>query len=411
MSGSPWNGARQHYDVHGLVSIEIRGPNNLLRRALDRTLAAFRDEGDGGDLAMNLGAFPSDSWEPSGSTVGDRMVYDPSQGQTTVFSKEMGVGLRKSEVQYVISGQPRVGLDPVGLSVPDNGHRVGRLRQAAFETSKLDGRRALLAIAGDPLFNEERVELEAESIIQTLMEPFLFYRLPSKDCSLVHGAALSSDDSGFLIVGLASVGKTSLALQFVKNGFLYYGDDLPIVSRTGDLLANPKPIKLRPQHIVLYPELAASLTRGMTGLERFLFTRRARKHDAAFMKRLPRLSLGDIFEGAKIGVRVPLRTVLFLKRVAGKEFFIDELDRRKLVDDVSADLFLQFPCAPWRRTMYYFCPSVALGKDFMAEEEAHHNRVKDVLEGAFSNVKVVRMNAPMGYPSTDLYQQIRSVVK
>jgi hypothetical protein len=395
-----------YYNVHGLISVDVRGPNLPLRRILDRTLAPFRAEGDQADFTLDLGSFPTNEWEPRGSTVGDRMLYDPETKQTTVFNKEMGVQLRKSEVQYVIKGEPRVGNGPVGVSVPFNAKSVGRLRQAAFETSKLEGRRALLAVFGDPIFREERLELEAEGILQTLLEPFLYYRLVSQNCTLVHGSGLSSNGSGFLIVGLASVGKTMLALQLVKKGFVYYGDDLPIVSKSGELISNPKPIKLRPQHVALFPELVDSLTRGMNGMERFLLTRQVRKHEYAFMRRLPRLSLGDIFPGAKMGTRAPLQNVIFLKRVSGKEFFVDELDRESLVNGVGADLFFQFPCAPWRHTMYYFCPSVALGSDFMAEEDMHHRRIKDILNGAFSNARILRLNAPMGYSSTELEQQI-----
>jgi hypothetical protein len=398
--------SHEYYDIHGLVSVDIRGPNVALRRILDRTLAPFSADGEKADFSLNLGSFPSDEWEPSGSTVGDRMLYDPVAKQTTVFNKEMGVILRKSEVQYVIKGEPRAGTGPVEVSVPYNARGVGRLRQAAFETSKLEGRRALLAILGDPIFRDERLELDAEGILQTLLEPFLYYRLVSQNCTLVHGSGLSSNGSGLLIVGLASVGKTSLALQLVKKGYVYYGDDLPILSKTGELISNPKPIKLRPQHVALFPELVDSLTRGMNGTERFLLTRQVRNHEYAFMRRLPRLSLGDIFAGAKMGTRAPLQNVIFLKRVAGKEFFVDELEHDSLVNGVGADLFFQFPCAPWRHTMYYFCPSVALGSDFMAEEDMHHRKIKDILNGAFSRARILRLNAPMGYTTIELEQQI-----
>ena len=60
--------------------------------------------------------------------------------------------------------------------------------------------------------------------------------------------------------------------------------------------------------------------------------------------------------------------------------------------------------------MYYFCPSVALGNDFMAEEEQHHKRISEILNGAFSKAKIVRLNAPMDYPSEELERQIARLV-
>jgi hypothetical protein len=144
----------------------------------------------------------------------------------------------------------------------------------------------------------------------------------------------------------------------------------------------------------------------MTRFERLLLTRKVRGHKAEFMRRLPRLKIEDIIEGAKIGDRTTLRTVIFLRRIAEKEFYVDELDREDLVRAVAADLFFQFPCAPWRRTMYYFCPSVALGNDFMAEEEETHRRIHDILSGAFAKTKIVRLNAPMNASSSDLVLQI-----
>jgi hypothetical protein len=401
---------RLHYDIHGLVSMEVHGTNTPLCRVLDRSLSSFGADGKGADFSLDLGSYPSTDWTPKGSTVGDRMLYDPDSRQTTVFNATMGNVLRKKDVQYVITGEPRVGTGPVAISVPDTFQDVSRFRRAAIEALDLEGRRAILALAGDPIFRTERVEQDAEGILQTLLEPFLYYRLVARGCSFVHGSGLSSNGSGFLIVGLASVGKTSLALQLVKEGYVYYGDDLPIVSKDGELLSNPKPIKLRPQHIQLYPELASRLARKMTGLERTLLTSQARGHNARFMKRLPRLSLEDIFQDAKVGDHIPLRTVIFLRRIAGKEFYIDELDRESLVRAVGADLFFQFPCAPWRRTMYYFCPSVALGNDFMAEEDQHHQRISEILNGAFSKVKIVRLSAPMEYPSIELERQISKLV-
>jgi hypothetical protein len=397
---------RRYYNIHGLASVELRGPNKTLVQVLDRTLAPFRSEGEKADFTLDLGSFPSGDWEPRGSTIGDRMLYDPASKQTTVFNSQMGNSLRKSEVQYIITGEPRTGTGPVTINVPDNSKKVGRLRRAAIEFLDLEGRRALLALAGDPIFRAEKMELDAESILQTLLEPFLYYRLVARSCTLVHGAALSSGESGLLILGLASVGKTSLALQLVKKGFSYYGDDLPIISKDGELISNPKPIKLRSQHIELFPELVPTMARGLNGMERLLLTREIRSHKPKFMKRLPRRSLEDIFGGTTIGRRVPLKTVVFLKRVTGKEFYIDELDRDSLVRDVAADLFLQFPCAPWRHTMYYFCPSVALGNDFMEEEALHHEKIKGILEGAFSSPKIVRLNAPMELKSSDLEHHV-----
>jgi hypothetical protein len=403
------NGAR-FYDIQGLARIELRGPNRQLVEVLDRTLMPFRAEGHEADFALELGSYPSGDWEPRGSTVGDRMLYDRGLRQTTVFRVPMGNSLRKRDVQFIISGQPRVGTDSVTVNVPDTSRKVSRFRRAAIEALDLEGRRAFLALAGDPMFTAEIVEQEAEGILQTLLEPFLYYRLVGKDCTFVHGAALSSDSSGVLIVGLASVGKTSLALDLVKKGYLYYGDDLPILSKNGELIANPKPIKLRPQHIELFPEMTQVLLKGMNRKERFLLAREARNHHARFMKRLPRLNLEDIFEGARIGHRVPLKTVIFLRRMSGKEFYVDELDRESLIRDIAADLFFQFPCAPWRKTMYYFCPSIALGNDFMAEEDQHHKRVIGILTEAFSKVRIVRLNAPLEYSSGDLERNVQKVL-
>jgi hypothetical protein len=375
-------------------------------QVLDRTLAPFRADGGEADFTLNLGSFPSGDWEPRGSTIGDRMLYDEASRQTTVFSSQMGNSLRKSDVQYIITGHPRIGTDPVTVHVPDNSKKVGRFRRAAIEALDLEGRRALLALAGDSIFTGEKMEQDAEGILQTLLEPFLYYRLVDRECSFVHGAGLSTDSSGVLIVGLASVGKTSLALRLVKEGYQYYGDDLPIVNKNGELISNPKPIKLRPQHIELFPELVPTITRGMNSKEKFLLTREVRNHHLRFMKRLPRRSLEDIFEGVKIGRRASLKTVIFLKRVASKEFFVDELDIEDLVRDVAADLFFQFPCAPWRHTMYYFCPSIAQGNDFMAEEAAHHSRILEILARAFSSVKTIRINAPMEYVTGDLERNV-----
>ena len=60
--------------------------------------------------------------------------------------------------------------------------------------------------------------------------------------------------------------------------------------------------------------------------------------------------------------------------------------------------------------MYYFCPSVASGNDFMAEEETHHRKVMEILHGAFSRLKVVRLNAPLEYKTADLVKSVRKAL-
>ncbi|MDA4126125.1 MAG: hypothetical protein OK452_02830 [Thaumarchaeota archaeon] len=388
--GAPEVGDLTHYDIHDLLSVGIQSPRSKLGDVLDRTLNPFRADGEDADITLKIGSYPSDDWQPTGATVGDRLLYDAKMRQTSVFRRSIGVQPKKDEVEYAITGEVKEGTQPVEVCVPTFPPAEKRFRRLLRELANHGWRRSLLALTGSPLFEQERLEQQAERILLAILEPFLYYRLPFKGCSLVHASALSSEGSGLLVVGSARVGKTTLALQLVKRGFLYYGDDLAILAKNGGLLSYPKPVKLQSQHLEAFPELARKLPPNEP------------------LDLQPRRTLGEIFEGAKIGDACPLRTVVLIRRGVGNDFSVKEVDSNDLVRVLGAELFWEFAAAPWRHSQYVYCSSASLGNDFIAEEALHHTRIIEVLKSGVRNAKIFGIDAPLSYSPSDLE---RAVVK
>ncbi|MDA4127883.1 MAG: hypothetical protein OK422_00225 [Thaumarchaeota archaeon] len=381
-----------HYDIHGLLTVDVQGPNSKLGDVLDRTLNPFKAGGAGADISFKLGSYPSLAWEPQGATVGDRLLYDAKMKQTSVFRRGLGIRPKKDEVEYVITGEVKDAAEAVEVCVPTLPPTEGGLRRLLKELARRHWSRSLLALTGSPLFEQERLEHQAESISLAILEPFLYYRLPARSCSLVHASALSSEGSGLLIVGSARVGKTTLAFQLVRRGFLYFGDDLSILAKDGSLLSYPKPIKLQSQHLKAFPELAGKLPR------------------SELLDLHPRRALSEILEGAKIGDRCPLRTVILVRKGVGNDFSVEELDRNDLVRVLGVELFWEFAAAPWRHSQYVYCSSAALGNDFIAEEALHHKKIVDVLENGVSRARLFRINAPLNYSAADLEDAVLRVL-
>src|SRR5579885_442774 len=99
--------------------------------------------------------------------------------------------------------------------------RATRMKTALTSVSRLHLTRGLLAIMGDRDLLNSNIEEETARLRLAILEPFLYYRLPLLDASLVHASVLEKDGYGIMFAGTGHVGKTSLALMLMKKGYSY----------------------------------------------------------------------------------------------------------------------------------------------------------------------------------------------
>ena len=75
---------------------------------------------------------------------------------------------------------------------------------------------------------------------------------------LIHGASVVIGGQKVLLVGVAGFGKTTLTMHLLANGIDVEGDE-HIVVREQDVVARPRPLRVKSASIALLPKLAAAV--------------------------------------------------------------------------------------------------------------------------------------------------------
>ncbi|MGH9922283.1 MAG: hypothetical protein ACRD38_05985, partial [Nitrososphaerales archaeon] len=213
----------KYYNIHGIVGILVRNSQNQIAKIIDKEFQNFSAEDGESDLTIVLGSAPSDDWASRGSAMGSNILYDRNMDEVIILQHTKPVSPAQN-VPFIIKGD-MLKSSNVSIYLPD-------LRIGVPYWLKM----ARMFVLNNFQSDEEIV---ADHILTSLVEPFLFYRLPSKGYSLVHGSAVSNG-VGILFYGLPNVGKTTMALQMVKEGYEFLGDDLVILNENGRLLSYPK---------------------------------------------------------------------------------------------------------------------------------------------------------------------------
>jgi HPr serine kinase-like protein len=382
------------YLLEGMCRVRVSGADTPIGRVLDGTLGLFASEGGDPDLTISLGQFPSKSWKPSGFTVGDRLLYDSSSDLTTVFRRPTTSSLSKEEVEYVIQGDIRSSGSRVEAFVPSIPKRMGYFRSLMRGVARRSLSRTLLAAFGNEYIPMETVEQEAAKVRLAILEPFLFYRLPFRDSTLVHGSVVSFNGSGLLFTGGGHIGKTALSLEMVKRGFSYLGDDLAIVGRDGRAFPYPEPIRIQEQHLMLYPELRQALASKIGGRNRVLFNWMLRRSPGETLELIPRLKISEVFDGAKVGDPCHIDNALLIQKGTISQPSLEEIDIDSISKTVAAELFWEFETGHWRHNQYIYAPSSAKGSDFLSEEAEHRLRTRGVIFDSFRNTRTFRLQVP-----------------
>lgn len=98
-------------------------------------------------------------------------------------------------------------------------------------------------------------ELLLEQWIMNLMRP----QIVARGSSLVHSSAVSKNGVGYLFPAWAHSGKTNVALSLLANGYDYMSDDWSFVSRTGQILAYPRWLRVFDYNLQCHPFLRKTL--------------------------------------------------------------------------------------------------------------------------------------------------------
>ena len=380
------------YSIHG-AAIRVAG-DGPVADIIDRTLGFFRSPGGQPELSLTLGRSPSVEWNPEGVLIGDRILYDEGSGTTTVFGDRPVGGPKRSDIEYVVVGDLRSPGGPVAVYVPNLRRPLPSRSSFVHNLRRRNLTGAALTASGDPLALR-RVARQAEAITEAIIEPFLFYRLPTKGMSLVHAGAVDAGKGGMMFAGSASVGKTTLAIRYVANGAAFLGDAMVILTEDGRVHPYPGLLKLNAGHLKSFPDLETRLTKGLGPSGAALLRRELRGGASGVLESLPQPQMAELFDQVAISRGCPLSRVILIRR-GSFEKATSEAAGGSVAPILTAEISWELEAAPWRNAQFIYAPSAATGKDFVLEASEHHSKVRDIIGRGVSRAECHSVSLPYG---------------
>lgn len=392
------------YSLHGLVSIKVRG-SEIVAKTIDAEFGnPKQDESSAKSINLNVGMridLPADLM-----MLGDGIFYSEDKDEVITSISKEGVSIRPDEIELVIEGNP--------LSAKNKNISISTPRTIPYEGGLSGGMSGIVAdIKADaiPHIAKNKEERWVSMLIASVLDPVLYFTLPALDHTFVHAAGLAQDDKGLLIIGHSNVGKTSLALEMVMNGYSFLGDDLIILSSKGEMLSFPKRVKLEGHNITERPEVLRRIKERMGTKEKIFF-----KMLTSYLKNKSRsvstsVSIGDILENPSICSRSNLNKVIHIKRHTHRDLIAKEITPEESVKEAALNLFWEFECQAYRNTKPFYAFKRVHGEDYATFLEEHHNHIKDILAASFANVKSYLVEVPTSATTHDIYGTVKQLLK
>lgn len=391
------------YSIHELISIRVRGSEIVAKTVGTEFGDSKSDTHCAKNINLNIGIKIDLSDDLT--MLGDGMFYSENKDAIITSINKEGVSLRPDEIELVIEGDP--------LSVKNKSISISTSRTTPYEGGLSGGvSRTVADIKADtiPHIAKNKEERWASMLISSVLHPILYFTLSTLNHTFVHAAGLAHDNKGILIIGHSNVGKTSLALEMVMNGYSFLGDDLVILSNKSEILSFPKPVKLEGHNIMERPEVLRRIKERMGQKEKIFF-----KMLTSYLKNKSRtvsasVSIEDVIENPHIISRSDLTHVIHIKRYAGHELVANEISPEESVKEAALNLFWEFECQEYRNTKPFYAFKNAHGEDYAAFLEEHHSRIKDILTASFANVKSYLIEIPTGATTHDIYGTVKRLL-
>jgi hypothetical protein len=379
----------QYYDVYG-VGIEVTSSQGSIVDALKEQIGFFERARCESILSLDIGPLP-ESVSLSGSSIGDNLFYNAKEDKTIVLRKAKP-SFTEKDVLYVVIGDIRNNYKTV-VYVPN----VKRRHYPNWIISMHHLLTRNFVNIPSKLITDY---LEGGKIISRILEPSLYYSLPNRGLSFLHGSAVFKD-LGLLFFGPSNVGKSTIALEMVKRGWEFLGDDLVIVDQNRRLLPYPKPVKLEGQTIAAHPYLFEGLSPNMGRIDKLALRRFMKKAVEKPFRTALDASINELFKDAKICPSCPIDRIVRLTRTTDDKPAIREIDLDSGIRSLSVGLFWEFNMQWWRYNQYLYSSSLFSNKDFVLEEAMHHEKIADIISKSLSGSRAFEFQVPNDHSKVD----------
>ncbi|MFX0195624.1 MAG: hypothetical protein ACFFCW_05825 [Candidatus Hodarchaeota archaeon] len=278
---------------------------------------------------------------------------------------------------------------------------------------------------------EEGINLS--SFFHDILEPLIHYRLLGKKKALVHCSSLVYKKRGLLLFGYGGSGRTTVLLEFLRNGASFVSDDHTIISSDGTFFSLSRKVTLEnnkrigtygKNHFEAFPEFIYKISRNFTqrihlwvkvGLSRILSL--ISKNIGVQKCKIGKILLNTMYARIKIQKRVLISqlfpriqsvpsascTCLFsLVRHSGKETEIVQEDADQIVEEMIITNMMEHMRFLRNYEMFKFIFPRIKSK-VIEEREALERKI---FAKFLQSKKIIRVKVPFDFSPADLVNQM-----
>lgn len=251
---------------------------------------------------------------------------------------------------------------------------------------------------------------------ETWYTPYLLEIMFEKQgITFVHGASIAVDQTtGKLLLAFGGIGKTCFIANAVKkNRVTMLGDDLILVSRTGELYSYPRPFCLYEYHKALFPQYFKKHKVKYVHIENNMYVKRGiRKlkkilkiHDRNVYSFLP-VSPARLFPKNKIQIEpIKLNDIYILRRNQKvKTLIISELNSAEQAANFAIDVILHEWDIGLKVILNYHAQKFVNIVDYIKPRY-------EILQSAFGHVSAINcVDIPEKLSATDVSRELNKII-
>ncbi len=323
---------------------------------------------------------------------------------------EINIWKPKREIGYYKVHEEYFDPDAKFMLASINIGTVARPKNCLLEIANLLGKKVVVTT------DCEDVNYLQHGVIEALMR----FKLSQKGYAIVHGSCVGDSKNAYLFPAFGDTGKTTASVNLASRGYIFFSDDLTIVSKEGYAYSLPRSIHVFHPDFKHYKIFKEKIRKGIiknAWLKLLEINRKILPPNIKVLlseilpfqsipNLLEHISIKKIIPDVNIGKKMKLKKVILLNKVNTDKIRIRQNVGYKSVANKSAyqtEIELM-PLSKFWKYLYYHLYITGKCINPVGDE------IK-VLKSAFKNLECYEMELPFRYNIDEYISKILSVIK
>lgn len=224
--------------------------------------------------------------------------------------------------------------------------------------------------------------------------------------SYIHASSFAKDDRCVAVLAWGGVGKTTSMLKMVlENGWLYLGDDLPMLDADGVVWRSPLRLQVYAYNTLGEPLLHHALLAGRGPFDRLSWELRLRLRGPRKVRR--RILAEELFGAEKVAHSARLTHAIFAERANVAEFSLFPAERGEVAERAASTLMRELD--PYH-TIFRALEAAGHGGHLPAIQEVHRE-TRNVIYAGLRETRLYRWRIPLHASPAAVYSDLKSMME